>query len=165
MRRGAAVTMLLAGLAAGTLDATAAMLHFLAAGGKDPLRVWVFVASGALGRAAYEGGAIVPALGLLFHYFIATSWAAIFYLAATYRRLAISPLVAGPLYGVIVWLVMTWIVVPLSRTPPLKRSISGILIGIGIHMLCVGLPIALVVLHRSAHDQGASTTGKLRWES
>lgn len=152
MERRAAATILIAGLAAGALDATAAMTHFFAATGKDPLRVWVFVASGALGSAAYQGSPIIPALGLLFHFFIATTWAAIFYLASRrIARLVTAPaFVVGPLYGVFVWLMMTWIVVPLSRTPPLgRRTVSGIAIGIAIHMVCVGLPIALVIKRRA----------------
>ena len=54
-------------------------------------------------------------------------------------------LFAIALYGIVVWLVMDLIVIPMTRTRPTPvtaRSFVPALIG---HMFVVGLPIALVI--------------------
>lgn len=56
-----------------------------------------------------------------------------------------QPLVAGPLYGFIVYVVMYWIVMPLSLVHPRPFSWSETLLAIATHIVCVGTPIALMV--------------------
>ena len=134
-----------AGLAAGALDIAAA---FLTSAAKPPV-VLKAIASGLLGRRAFRGGPEVAALGLGLHFVIALGWAAVYYVAS--RRLAFlvrRPLVAGPAYGIFVYWFMQLIVLPLSAAPkfnPGPRPLGGTLKGMAIHILCVGLPIALVV--------------------
>jgi len=54
------------------------------------------------------------------------------------------PWITGPFYGMLVWLVMNLVVLPLSATPP-KAFPSPIWIPVLIaHLTCVGLPIALL---------------------
>ena len=65
-----ATTVLITGLIAGTLDILAAI--FLLAGG-EATRVFRFIASGAFGKAAFEGGGEMVAWGSFFHYLIAFS--------------------------------------------------------------------------------------------
>ena len=135
------------GLIAGTLDITAACVSSWLRAGVPPMRVLQSVASGILGAAAYSGGIKVAALGLALHFFIATTWTAVFYFASRKLRFLIErPITWGLVYGVTVYAFMNFVVLPLSafpqRTPP---RLSGRIIGLLIIMFCVGLPIALIV--------------------
>jgi len=117
--------------------------------GVSPVRILQSVASGLLGAAAYEGGAGTAALGAVLHFFIATVAAAVYYTAS--RKipfLARSPVPSGLLYGIAVYLFMNLVVLPLSAVP--KRPFVPSLAMIVIHMLCVGLPIAVVLRQRRA---------------
>jgi hypothetical protein len=102
------------------------------------------VASGWLGRDAYQGGLATAALGAVTHYFIAFVVVAV-YLAASSRlpALARSPFVYGPLYGVLVYLVMSRVVVPMSPAAVGPRTLAGVINGLFIHALGIGLPAAL----------------------
>jgi hypothetical protein len=132
-------------LIAGTLDITYAIAFSYWRSGVSPTRVLQSVASGALGRDAFSGGAATAAAGLGFHFLIAFTITAIFFAAAARLRWLIRvPAVTGPLYGAAVYGAMNWIVIPLSRIgprpfPPLATFVTGMLV----HMLLIGLPIAL----------------------
>lgn len=128
------------GLAAGTLDLTQAGILF---GWKIPLAI----AAGLLGPRAFQGGAGIYALGVLVHYFIACSAAGTYY--GVSRRLPFMkehPLVCGLFFGMAVELVMNYVVLPLSalhaRGP---YQLHDILLGLLVHMVVVGLPIAYSV--------------------
>jgi hypothetical protein len=148
MRR-ALGTIAAAGLLAGTLDAAAASIRYVVSSGKSPLRVFIYIASGVFGEAAYDGRPWMPALGLLFHYAIATAWAAAFTLAyPLVRRVSPRPLANGVAYGIVVWLGMTFVVVPRSNAQAFPFVPLQAAIGVLIHIVCVGLPIALIVDRR-----------------
>jgi uncharacterized membrane protein YagU involved in acid resistance len=135
------------GLLCGVLDAAAAMVQF---GLQDipPVRVWQRVASGLIGEQAFHRGWITAALGLLLHFFIAFSAATVFCVAASHIPLLLeSPLVAGALYGICVFLVMNLIVIPLSAGPKRKARASTVAVQVVIHILFVGLPISLSASH------------------
>jgi hypothetical protein len=53
--------------------------------------------------------------------------------------------VCGFLYGVAVYMFMSWIIVPLSAFPQSKApfSLTALTLSLLTHMFCVGLPIAL----------------------
>lgn len=139
-------TILTAGLLAGTLDITAACTQSWIMRKVPPTRVFQSVASGALGPDAFTGGWPTAILGLTFHFIIATTAAAIFYLASRKLRFVIEQwAVAGALYGVAVYTVMYWIVVPLSKARPFNPTPQLITIAILIHIFCIGLPIAWVI--------------------
>jgi hypothetical protein len=131
------------------LDITAAFVVY-GLRGSTPLRILQSIAAGLLGAAAFKGGLPTAALGLLLHFFIATTAAAVYYAAS--RRLDVllrRPVVSGVLYGVVVYVVMNYVVVPLSaigRRPVLSPLAAVIVV---VHMVCVGLPIALVVRRRT----------------
>jgi uncharacterized membrane protein YagU involved in acid resistance len=138
-----------AGLLAGALDITATST-LMSLQGMPPERLWQGVASGALGTSAFKGGAKTAALGLLFHFAIAFIVAAIYY--AISRQFPITterPILSGALYGVVVHLVMSRIVVPLSAVPKREFSAKAFLTQLVIHICFVGLPIALAVAHFS----------------
>ena len=132
-------------LIVGVLDITYAILFSYFRSGTSPQRLLQGVAFGALGRDALSGGWATAAAGLGFHFVIAFTITAIFFLAA--RRLSwlvVQPSLTGPLYGIGVYVVMNWVVIPLSRIgprpfPPPPVFVSGVLV----HMFVIGLPIAL----------------------
>jgi Na+/alanine symporter len=125
------------GFIAGTLDLTQAFILF-------DRRVPLIIAAGLLGKQAFHGGASTYVLGVLLHFFIATSVAAIYYAAS--RKLTFlteHPLVCGLFYGMAVELVMSYIVLPLSAlqsTGP--YSLHDVLLGLVVHMIVIGLPVA-----------------------
>src|SRR4051812_4909529 len=135
--RTALLAISVGGLIAGTLDLLQACILF---GWEIPLAI----AAGVLGNRAFQGGAITYALGVLLHYFIACSAAATYYLAS--RKLPFLqefPLVCGLFFGAAVEDFMRFIVLPLSalhsRGP---YKLSDLVLGLLIHMIVVGLPIA-----------------------
>ena len=145
IRSGGRVRAIVAGgLAVAVLDAVDALVAYKLAYGMSPLVVYQFVASGLLGKAAFDGGATSALVGLAVHLLVAFTAAAVFVLAserlAGLRRRAVG---WGVLFGVGVFTVMNLVVIPLSRigasVPPLPLVANGIL---G-HALLVGLPIAL----------------------
>lgn len=106
--------VLLGGLVAGTLDIGAACLI----NKHNALIILQAIASGVLGRAAFRDGPPAAALGLLLQWAMSVLIAAIFAVAAD--RLAILKrrwLVSGLAYGVVIFFVMNFIVVPLSAAP------------------------------------------------
>jgi hypothetical protein len=129
---------------AGTLDILSAFV-FAGMAGMAPLAVLAFVARGPFGGAPTPtaGWAIA---GLLVHYAIMACMAAAFLIAARRRpALTRQPIVAGLLYGLLLWGIMYWIVRPL-RWPelPLPHTLKGIAEQLFSHCILVGLPIALV---------------------
>ena len=130
------------GLICGTLDITAALIvygHF----GLKPLRLLKGIAAGVMGASALAGGGAVAALGLLIHFVIAYGAASVFVVVATQAKfLARQWLLWGPLYGIAVYFFMNRLVVPLSGAIKYPFSLRMMIIGIVIHMVCVGSPIA-----------------------
>ena len=70
------------GLACGVFDITQAMIAFYLQAGVTPVRVLQSVASGLLGKSSFQGGTKTAILGAFLHFFIAFSWAAIFYVVS-----------------------------------------------------------------------------------
>ncbi len=130
-------------LTVGVLDLADAMIFF-GLRGVPPARVLQSIASGLLGRAAFGGGLATAALGTLLHFFIALVIVAVFF-AASRRIPALlrRPVLSGIGYGVLAYLVMSLVVVPLSAAATGPRGIAVVLNGLLIHMLGVGLPAAL----------------------
>jgi hypothetical protein len=145
--------ILAAGLLCGVLDITAAFITWIPRGVSARL-ILQSISSGLLGPSAFQGGAATAALGLFFHFFFAFTWAAIFYLASrAFPVLTRRPLVFGPLYGITVYVVMYWIVMPLSRVHRGQFSIVNTVIAIITHIICVGTPIALMVTRYSRQPE------------
>lgn len=152
MRRNSAATaILIGGLIAGLCDIAYAV-GISGLRGVPAMRVLQSVASGLLGAPAYEGGAPVAALGLLLHFLMALLIAAIFYFAC--RRLVFlmrHPVTLGAIYGVIVYLVMNFVVIPLSAFPGKPRFVPIVVItSLIVHAFFVGVPIALATRRAAA---------------
>jgi hypothetical protein len=142
-------TILYGGLVVGVLDALDATI-FSGVRGVSPLRVWQFVASGVLGRASFGGGLKTAALGLSFHFVIAFILAGVYYAASLYLPTLLRRAVwCGLIYGVAVYFVMNYVVLPLSAAPPLPFSLASFVNGVVGHALIVGLPIALIARRAS----------------
>ena len=141
----AMLAWLWAGFSCGVLDITAA-LSVYGFFGLKPLRLLQGVASGLLGQSAFNGGVSTALLGLLCHFFIAFGAAGVYVLASRGIGFLIEhAVVSGVLYGVIVYFFMQNIVLPLSAAAKRQFSLKMMVVGIVIHIFCVGLPIALNV--------------------
>jgi hypothetical protein len=139
------------------MDITAAFVTWWPKG-IMPSRILKGIASGLMGPDAYGGGSSTAALGLALHFFIALSAATVFYFAS--RKLALltqHPFLSGPLYGVAVYLMMYWIVMPLSRYRHRPFTLSSTAIAIITHIICVGLPIALIIGYYTRKSNAAIT--------
>jgi hypothetical protein len=141
--------ILIGGLVAGALDITYACVFSYVRSGRTPIVVLQSVASGALGRHAYDGGIKTAALGLAFHFLIALIAAAVFVLASRVIPFLIThAVIAGILYGVCVFAFMYCVVLRVSAIHlniwPWSLPKSVFIGGLLIHMFGIGLPIALV---------------------
>jgi hypothetical protein len=148
LQRSSAVrTILLAGLIAGLLDGLDAAIVISRMHHVSADRIFQFIASGLLGRAAFGGGWPAALLGVICHFVIATSAAAAYYVASRKVPLLLRrPLLSGPLFGLCVFLAMQYVVVPLSATPRGGGQTLPALVNLLIsHIFFVGIPIALVV--------------------
>ena len=138
--------ILSAGLLCGVMDITAAFVTWWPKGVK-PSRLLQGIAAGWLGSDSFKGGMPTAALGLAFHFLIAFTAATIFYAASRQLTFMIHrPIVSGVLYGVAVYLVMYWVVMPLSNFHGAK-TVTSTIVAVITHIICVGLPISLVI-HR-----------------
>jgi hypothetical protein len=137
-------------LLCGVLDITAACIQAWLEAGRSPWAVLKGVASALWGRAALNGGAGMAAIGLAMHFTVALTATLVFY--AFSRRITflrtMSVWIVGPIYGVIVFCAMNYGTLPLLSwlrsfylgTPP-RWPGSMSWPQLGIHMVCVGLPI------------------------
>lgn len=138
--RDALLAILIGGLVAGTLDVGAASLI----SGAQPGRVLQFIAAGLIGKpAAFGGGAATMALGLVLQWLMSLIIAGLFVAAS----LALPPLrqhwiAAGLAYGVPVFLVMEFVVVPLSAHHHLPHFTPDGLVKNLAAMMVFGLIIA-----------------------
>jgi hypothetical protein len=150
--------ILLAGLICGTLDAISAIV-VSGLFGTAPMRVFQGIASGLLGRSAFQGGAGTAALGLALHFVVALGASAVYFAASRWLPVLIDrALVCGVAYGVAVHLFMTYVVIPLSaigRRPFVLRSFVAFLL---VSMIVVGPSIALTLRYvlRTAASNRAS---------
>jgi len=137
------------GLICGAMDITAAFVVYGFFGAK-PLRILQGIAAGLLGKQAFDGGTATAILGLACHFFIAFSAATVFVLASRWLRFLVQHSnVSGVLYGPMVYFFMNRVVVPLSRAGKYPFSLKMMLIGVAIHIVCVGLPIAIATRRHS----------------
>lgn len=148
--RGIALTVLLATAAAGTLDITDACVYYGVTKGVPPERIFQSVASGLLGKAAYAGGTGTAALGLLLHYGIMAVMVATYVVASV--RLPIltrRPVAMGLAYGLATYVVMNYVVLPLSQVGPRGHFVlANFVNGLMAHLVLVGLTIALITASR-----------------
>ena len=137
--------VLWAGFACGVLDITAAFIVYGFFGAK-PVPLLQGIASGFLGPRAFQGGPATALLGLLCHFVVAFGAAAVYFAASRAIPFLIqNAVVSGALYGVAVYFFMNRIVLPLSAAAKRPFSLKLMIVGVIIHIFCVGLPISLSV--------------------
>jgi hypothetical protein len=134
------------GLTAGTLDITENLVfnHFR---GISPWRVFQYIASGLIGMKSFQSGWSSVALGVAVHYAIALTWTAIFLFAALkFPTITRRPFLSGVVYGCVVYLIMNFIVLPLSGVPhpPAAITIASRINAVLALIFCIGLPVSLL---------------------
>jgi len=133
------MAILLGGFITGTLDIGAAALI----NGRHPLAVLAYVASGVLGKSAFQGGLGTAALGMVLQWLMSLLIAAVFVLAANRVPLLKQHwIVAGLAYGVGVFVVMNYVVVPLSEVARMPQFTTWTFAGNLLAMLGFGLMVA-----------------------
>ena len=162
-------TILIGGLIAGALDITYAFIVYGPLSYQmSPVQILHSIAAGWVGHdAADAGGAVMAVLGLATHFMMTITMAAVFVFGAQWLpALKRTPVISGLVYGVGLYAVMTYLVVPLSAAHPsqhfaaslqevisrLQVSFSAVrprdpwqLLGtLFTHTVFVGLPISLV---------------------
>ncbi|MFZ0270559.1 MAG: hypothetical protein WB524_20480 [Acidobacteriaceae bacterium] len=142
----AVVSVVRVGLIAGTLDITE-NIAFNAFRHITPVMIFQFIASGLTGAWAFHAEIASVALGVAIHYTIALFWTALYYAASRWIVILIRrPVVCGLLYGAVVYLIMNFVVLPMTRVPhahaamTLASRVSGVLA----LLLCIGLTVGLL---------------------
>ncbi len=142
---GVYITIISTGLLVGTLDGLGATINYLISGRKDPGKLFQYISSGAFGKDAYSGGLPMVFSGILFHYTIAFLFTIFFYMVLPrIKWLSKNKLAGGMLYGIFIWLVMTFLVLPLTRIPRGVIHLKPALIGISILIIAIGIPLSYI---------------------
>lgn len=129
-------------LAAGTADLAFAWSFWAAKAGVSMQRILQSISRGLLGKSSFDGGVATAALGALLHYAIIAAMIATYYAAS--RRLPVlarSWVTFGSLYGLALYAVMTYVVVPLSRAGGVSDDPLWTGMSIGVHVL-IGIACA-----------------------
>lgn len=139
-------SILLAGFIAGTLDAAGAVIVYcLLMKVVTVTQLFHGISSGLFGNTIIGNENVMAVIGLLLHYFIAFCFATgYFFVYPHLRFLQKNAFISGLLYGLIVWIIMNLIVVPLSRAHHSPPTWPGFLRGAGILMVCIGLPVSFI---------------------
>ena len=134
-------------LVVGTLDLTAAYIDFYIASGKNPFTIVPkYISSAVLGMKAFSGDTGTIILGMGLHYIIAAIFTIFFFLI--YPRLGelkSRRFLLGILYGIFMWSIMRFIVVPASNAPlqpPIEWDKA--LRAISILIVMIGLPLSFI---------------------
>lgn len=141
----AVTTIFYSGLAAGLLDGIAGLVVYHFWFGFTPVKVFQFVASGIYGKASYTAGTETSVIGALIHFLIGFACAIpYFYAYPKMRVLHTWKITSGLVYGLFVYLFMNLVIMPLSNVAEGPPDVKLTIIRVIWHMLCVGLPIALI---------------------
>src|SRR5947208_8931143 len=136
-------TILFATVVSGSLDIVFAIILTLIFG-REVDNMLRFVASGPFPNAL-EWGAAGAALGLIVHFALMAIMATIFVFAARrFPDMLQSPIKWGVIYGLVTYVAMNWIVVPLRFDAPLPPKPISIATQLFAHVVLVGIPFALI---------------------
>ena len=115
---------------------------------KNPfIEVLQYIASGLIGGTAFAGGLTTALLGLILEFIMTIIIAGIFIFSADRIDLLRKNVIVGSLlYGFGVFIVMNFVVQPLSAAPALPAPPMGLLIEIVLeHILIIGLPLGILL--------------------
>jgi uncharacterized membrane protein YagU involved in acid resistance len=139
-------SILLGGLVAGTIDIGAACL-INSVGVPVILKA---IAAGILGKASFQQGAGAAALGLALQWAMSILIAAIFYvISGKMRALRRQWVGAGLAYGVAIFVVMNYVVVPLSAVGHIPQFNAARFAENMLAMLLFGLIVSYFARQRS----------------
>jgi len=146
-RSGPITVILWITLVAGTLDIGENII-FNAFRHVTPYMIFQYIASGLVGMKSFDAGIASVALGVAIHYAIALAWTVIFFAAS--RKLEIlvrRPVICGLLYGGAVYMIMNFVVLPLTRVPHSEKAVTlaSRISGVAALLFCIGLTVALLV--------------------
>ncbi len=146
MKAAYLLAVLSGGVLAGALDIVFA-ISYAAYNGTRPVRLLQIVASGLFGDAAFAGGASMAALGLGLHFGMSILWAGVFLTLAWLRpAIVLHPFLSGIVFGVVVFIVMRLVILPLSAFPyPVTFKPLATTLDLLSHTLLFGVPIALAI--------------------
>ncbi len=143
------LTIIWLGLLTGTLDAILSIILSYPANLGLSYR---YIASGFFGTAAFTENYMVF-WGVLFHYLIASAFSAVFFLLyPNIKRVINNKYILAPVFGMIIWIISTFVILPLSNVPDIKgvpkypgqlNPIAAIISFAGLS-LCLGIPITLI---------------------
>lgn len=153
--------VLTGGLVAGALDLTFAFLFYWPQGA-TPLRILQGIASGVLGRGSFEMGLASAALGVFFHFFISVCAAGIYYLVSLrFSFLTRRVVIAGAIFGVLMFLAMRYVVIPLSAIHPKPMKLGNAIGELCSHVFLFGMVIAYAASRAAHHIRSSGTTKSL----
>jgi hypothetical protein len=128
----------------GTLDILSAFF-FGGMAGVGPGRILRYVASGPFGDSMRDGGTGAAAVGLGVHYSLMTIMVLFYFtLASRFEFMRRQWPLSGALYGIAIYLVMYWLVVPTRFGTHPKTELWSIGNALFSHIICVGLPMAFI---------------------
>jgi hypothetical protein len=140
-------TIGLATLVAGALDILFAIILSIVYG-RDPMAMLRYVASGPF-PSATEWGTAGSATGILVHFLLMAIMATAYvWFARSRPHLRQMPVRAGVAYGVITYIIMNLIVVPMRFGFPVSPRPISIASQLFAHVVLVGIPIALITARR-----------------
>lgn len=106
-----------------------------------------YIASGALGKYAFTGGILTAVIGAILEFIMTIIIAGIFIFIV--GRISLPRgyiIVSSLLYGIGVFLVMNYIILPLSAAPKLPAPPTWLFIEIILeHMLLIALPLGILL--------------------
>jgi hypothetical protein len=147
--------ILTAGLVVGVLDISSALVIWWQRG-VGARRGLQGITAGLLGAKSFDGGLVTAGLGLALHFFVALVVVSFFYLASRkIEFLTIHPVVSGVVYGIGVYVVMYWFVLPMAF-PTFRHRMGNELLAVAIHISLIGLPCALIVRRYSQPTRQSS---------
>jgi len=136
--------ILTVGLVVGVLDISSAFVIWWQRG-VGARRGLQGISAGLLGASSFDGGLVTAGLGLALHFFVAFVVVSVFYMASRkIEFLTIHPVVSGVLYGIGIYIVMYWFVLPMAF-PTFRHRMGNELLAVAIHISLIGLPCALIV--------------------
>jgi hypothetical protein len=143
------LTILWLSLLTGTLDG---ILSFIFSYPANPEQSYRYIASGLFGTTAFTTNYMVF-WGVLLHYMIASIFSAVFFLLyPNFKRVINNKYILAFVFGLIIWIVSTCAILPLSNVPDIKgvpkypshlNLVAAIISFIGLS-LCLGFPISLI---------------------
>ena len=161
-RRGLVRAVCVGGLIGGGLDLLFAV-SFAAYNGASASKVFQAISSGLIGNAAQAGGLAVLWLGVACHFLLSIGWAAVFAaVARSWPRMLRHRLATAVEFGLLVFLTMRLVVLPLSAYPkPVTFKPLATALDLLSHMFLFAGPIVMLAssaIHAPRPDNSSKPT-------